>query len=178
MKRILVATDGSAHAARAVSLASEIAIGCHRALLIIHVVTGDALTEREQALVETEYAAELASRLAALAEASGIATPGDQPRPDWLDRRTDERTAAIRAVIGERRLAEAETAARAAGATDVHTILSHGDPAEAVLAAARENNADLIAMGSHGLGVVRGLILGSVSHKISHASACSVLIAR
>jgi nucleotide-binding universal stress UspA family protein len=177
MKRIIVATDGSAHGARAVSVGAQIAKAVPCSMLIIHVATGDALTEREQALVTTEYDSELSARLAAFPAERVAVLSGGEPPPGWLDREA-QRAAAIRTLIGERRLSDAEAAARGEGAADVHSSLAHGDPAEAILAAARDNHADLIVLGSNGFGVIRTFILGSVSHKVSQAAPCSVLIAR
>jgi nucleotide-binding universal stress UspA family protein len=35
-----------------------------------------------------------------------------------------------------------------------------------------------VVMGSRGLGGIQGLLMGSVSHKVSHAAACSVVIVK
>ena len=43
-----------------------------------------------------------------------------------------------------------------------------GDPAAAILEVAKGRKADLIVMGSRGLGDLQGLLLGSVSHKVGH----------
>jgi nucleotide-binding universal stress UspA family protein len=177
VKRAIVATDGSEHGARAVELAAQIARGVPCSLLIVHVVTSEVLTEREHALVETEYASELSARLATLVPDDPAVSDNGLLTPAWLNRQAAQ-AAAIRAVIGERRLSDAETAARAQGATDVHTLLAHGDPAEAILAAAQNNHADLVVLGSNGFGTIRSFILGSVSAKVSQASPASVLIAR
>jgi len=54
----------------------------------------------------------------------------------------------------------------------------HGAPARAVLEEAAEQDADLVVVGSRGLGGFRGLLLGSVSrHVVQHAGRV-VVIAR
>jgi len=58
------------------------------------------------------------------------------------------------------------------------TRLKQGAPATALLEAAEGVRADLIAVGSRGLGPVKELLLGSVSHKIVRCAPCSVLVAR
>ena len=53
-----------------------------------------------------------------------------------------------------------------------------GTPAEAILAAAEKEKADLIVLGSRGLGPVKELLLGSVSHAVLHKVTCPVLVVR
>jgi nucleotide-binding universal stress UspA family protein len=56
---------------------------------------------------------------------------------------------------------------------DVHAV--KGDPADALLELAAQENAELIVVGNRGMhGVKR--VLGSVPNKVSHRAACSVLI--
>jgi nucleotide-binding universal stress UspA family protein len=52
-----------------------------------------------------------------------------------------------------------------------------GDPARTLLDHAQRIDADLIALGSHGYGVVKRLILGSVASKIIRVATCAVLVA-
>ena len=53
-----------------------------------------------------------------------------------------------------------------------------GDPAETITEYAKEINADLIIMGSRGLGLVRGVLLGSVSTYVLERTKCPVLIVK
>lgn len=53
-----------------------------------------------------------------------------------------------------------------------------GDPAEAIMDYAKEINTDLIIMGSRGLGLVRGVLLGSVSKYVLEHAKCPVLIVK
>ena len=53
-----------------------------------------------------------------------------------------------------------------------------GYPAETVLQVAKELEADLIVLGSRGLGRFQSLLLGSVSDRVVHHAHCPVLIAR
>lgn len=53
-----------------------------------------------------------------------------------------------------------------------------GDPAAEIVGAAREHKADLIVMGSRGLGQIGGLVLGSVSERVLHLAHGPVLIVR
>jgi nucleotide-binding universal stress UspA family protein len=53
-----------------------------------------------------------------------------------------------------------------------------GDPATALLEAARAWSADLIVMGTRGRTGVARLILGSVARNVLHHARCSVLVTR
>ncbi len=58
------------------------------------------------------------------------------------------------------------------------TILREGDPAEAILTAAREVGASMIVMGTHGRRGLSHAILGSVAEKVVRASEIPVLTVR
>jgi nucleotide-binding universal stress UspA family protein len=58
------------------------------------------------------------------------------------------------------------------------TILAKGHPAKVIAEVAAARGADMIAVGSRGLGGVRGMILGSVSHAVLHNSKVPVLVAK
>ncbi|WP_302140116.1 universal stress protein [Halomonas alkalicola] len=59
---------------------------------------------------------------------------------------------------------------------ECRTLLLEGDPARAICRHAEEHHQDLIVIGSRGLGTVRELMLGSVSHKVAQLAAVPVLI--
>jgi nucleotide-binding universal stress UspA family protein len=54
--------------------------------------------------------------------------------------------------------------------------LDLGKPAEMILSVAEEVTADLIVLGARGLGPVRELLLGSVSHRVLSHAPCPTLI--
>ena len=53
-----------------------------------------------------------------------------------------------------------------------------GSPAVVILDFAESNDIDLIVMGSRGLGVVKGVLLGSVSQYVVEQSKCPVLVVK
>lgn len=61
---------------------------------------------------------------------------------------------------------------------EVHKDLIEGDAAGNIIEIARNNNSDLIVMGSRGLGRLAGLLLGSTSQKVLSHAPCPVLIVR
>ena len=77
--------------------------------------------------------------------------------------------------MAERLLADAEKIAKDKGVEDVHCVVEDGDPVKQILRHAEEDDANLIVMGSRGLGALRGLLMGSVSHKVCQLSSCSCI---
>jgi nucleotide-binding universal stress UspA family protein len=59
---------------------------------------------------------------------------------------------------------------------DFSTDTVEGPAAEAILRVAKLEGCDLIIMGSRGLGMVQGLLLGSVSYRVLHHATIPVLI--
>lgn len=59
-------------------------------------------------------------------------------------------------------------------ATPVKCLIGTGDPAESIVAQAERNNIDLIMMPTHGRGLFRRLLLGSVTAKVLHDTTCPV----
>lgn len=72
-------------------------------------------------------------------------------------------------------LGPAESIAKAAGVRTVVREVLTGDPTECLLDYARDRAIDLAVLGRRGLGRVRGLLMGSVSSKVSSLAECPVL---
>jgi nucleotide-binding universal stress UspA family protein len=69
----------------------------------------------------------------------------------------------------------AEAAAKKAGVKKVDTVMLSGDPADAILNRAKKEKADLIVLGTRGFGELKGLLLGSVSHKVAARAHCACM---
>jgi nucleotide-binding universal stress UspA family protein len=77
----------------------------------------------------------------------------------------------------EATLKEASEKIDSAG-VEVNTYSRQGDPADAILDVAEEQNADLIVVGNKGMTGAKRFLLGSVPNKVSHHAPCSVMIIR
>jgi nucleotide-binding universal stress UspA family protein len=83
-------------------------------------------------------------------------------------------------VIDTTSIWQAETEAAQAYLTDrfhglkVNRVVIEGDAAETIDVYARENGMDLIMMPTHGYGLFRTLLLGSVTAKVLHDTPCPV----
>lgn len=80
--------------------------------------------------------------------------------------------------VAKKILTDAEIRARSFGVTDVQSESIEGEPAMTIMARANAHGADLIVMGTRGLGTVKSMMLGSVSRKVSNLSEVSCLIVR
>lgn len=78
---------------------------------------------------------------------------------------------------GARVLAAAQQALAPRG-TPVRSVLRYGGAAEEILKAAREEQPDLVVVGSRGLGRVARFFLGSVAEEVVRRAPCPVLVAR
>jgi nucleotide-binding universal stress UspA family protein len=74
-------------------------------------------------------------------------------------------------------LADAEERIKQDG-VQAETFARQGDPADAILDVAEEQNADLIIVGNKGMSGAKRFLLGSVPNKVSHHAPCSVMIIR
>jgi len=81
----------------------------------------------------------------------------------------------IRETLAEGVLEQAARNAKLKGAKRVETKLEFGDAAPVILATAKQSGADLIVLGSRGLSDLRGLMMGSVSHKVANLAEVTVL---
>ena len=62
--------------------------------------------------------------------------------------------------------------------SEVEENLLEGPAAEAIISVAESRKADLVVMGTRGMGSLKGMLFGSVSTKVSHHAPCSVLVVR
>ncbi len=146
IKTILVPVDGSEHANKAIVLASDLAQKYDARLIALNVMT----------------------------EAGSERVPPELRDYERLEHvRVTERS--VLDSESERILSDAKLQAREKGTPKVETVRRSGDAAAIILEVANDQSADVIVMGSRGLGNVKGLLLGSVSHKVTQLSECSCI---
>jgi len=165
-KTIIAATDGSEHARKAVTIAGDIAGRYGAGLDIVNIVQSGRIPEELQHMAEVERLVE---------EPAEAPSGADQLGRLSTEVEADGKQARLAQAISDKLLEQAEAAARRHGATTVERHSLGGDPAEAILDLARQRDADLIVMGTRGLGEIKGLLVGSVSHKIQQMADAPVL---
>ncbi len=166
---ILVPTDGSEHAKKAVLLASDIAAKYEARLVLLHILPEGPLPEGVRRMAEIEN---IASEKAGPAP---LSPEGKFPASTLFGRtaESEEQTQQVLQFLAEKILSDAKRVARDNGVQDVSSATVEGDPAERILQRAEQEGANLIVMGSRGLSDLKGLLMGSVSHKVSQLSPCT-----
>ncbi len=61
---------------------------------------------------------------------------------------------------------------------EVEENLLEGPAAEAIVSVVEARKADLVVMGTRGMGSLKGMLFGSVSTKVTHYASCPVLVVR
>lgn len=93
-------------------------------------------------------------------------------RPDDPENLEDSMRAFASEVVEQAKARAAE-----AGATKVRGFINSGPPARTIVSFAKDKHADLIVLGSRGVGDIEGYLLGSVSHKVTSLADCPVMVA-
>lgn len=140
-RKLLVATDGSPSAGNAVQAAGMLASRLKSEVVVMYVVT----------------------------------RPGDDSVPPEfgdLERAEHVHITQYDLVMGKARdvVEQAERTLRALGVEEVHTKVEVGDAATELVDGAQRENVDLIVMGRRGLGRLGGLLLGSVTFKVTQVT--------
>lgn len=171
IKSILVPIDGSEHAEKAAMLAGDIAEKYDAEVVLLHVAgNGGRLPKELRRMAEIEHLIDPSQGGKPLP----AGTPGDTAAA-VRDSSDQDISAAAATRIGQWLLERSEQIVRKTGAKSVKRRLEFGDPAELIVDCAREAEANLIVMGSRGLSDLKGLLMGSVSHKVSHLSKCTCI---
>jgi nucleotide-binding universal stress UspA family protein len=85
----------------------------------------------------------------------------------------DQRSCEVEDAEGD--LARAEEVLRAHG-VEVRSVLVSGEPQQAIVQQAHELKPDLIAMGTHGHGWAKRIVLGSVADHVRHNTDVPLLL--
>jgi nucleotide-binding universal stress UspA family protein len=164
IRKILTAYDGSKNGRRALDLAAELSAKLDASLMIAHVLMHGRPPEELVRMAEVENL---------IIQMQESPTPGltfvGGPTYD-LFKATKDYGGAQRVIpaVGDQLIKYAKTRSDALGAKDIQTTIHTGDYADEILKAADEYKADMIVLGSRGLGTIRGAVLGSVSQKVLH----------
>lgn len=174
VKTFLCPIDGSAHSDKALDLALDLADRYGAQVRLLHVLLRDLSTDDLQHMARVEglvsYVSSTRERMLKMPPAQ--VAPGGAPvasPPAAAEAVSSE----LVAELGERILDVAKRKTTAAGVPVSNATTASGDPAKRILEVAEGEPIDLIVMGTRGLGELKSLFLGSVSHKVSNTAPCT-----
>ena len=104
----------------------------------------------------------------------GYVPTGMTDSPLMMSAEFDDHVQLVRG-FGEQQVKAAKDELTKAGGTAT-TLVAEGRPVEALLDAAKENDAEMIVVGSHGEGAMSAAFLGSTALKLLHHSEIPVLV--
>ncbi len=171
IKSILVPTDGSTQADKAVDLASDIVAKYGAKLSLLYVTSRGPSLEALRNSIDMNQLSETAR---------DELDPSKHPIAEHVSSALISPVVSRDALkeIGEQVLARGRQTAEAKGISSTNTVLIDGDPTRKILQLAKTEQADMITMGSRGLGGTEGMLAGSVSYKVNHSAPCNCLIVR
>ena len=167
IKRILVAVDGSPHSIKAVELASDLASKYEAEIVLLHVLLRGHMPDGLRRAIEVEIGPR------------GGAAPSNLVNmpPEILARVQDKSTTQLSLealdVIAKHLLSRVVALCKEKGVKQITQTVEEGNPAKIILETAENRGVDMIVLGSRGLSDLKGLLLGSVSQKVSQLSKCT-----
>jgi len=169
--RILCSIDGSDHSNKALDLAIDLAKKYDASLVILHVPHRSGNIDALQRFAEIEGLAEPVNteikRLKSMEPGLNLAT-GSAFQDSGISPR-------LLAEVGQHIIDGAKGRAEQNGLENVDARLAGDDPADGILHCIDEEDIDCVVMGSRGLSDIKGLFLGSVSHKVANHASCTCI---
>lgn len=142
---ILVPVDGSEHSFKALGIAASLARARDLEVSVLHVIPGGTMPKG----------------LAQWARAEHMNDP-----PAYLYDQS----------VAQNVMSAAQTHAHEAGLETINCLeVEHGDPAMKIIEAMGRRRPEMVVMASRGLSDLQGLIMGSVAHKVTANSTCTVV---
>ena len=163
INKILVALDGSVQSKKALLHAVEMCRQFNAQLNLVNVLDTGHVPGELVHMAEVEHIIGPDDFI----ENMSVATAPYKSRKSDLDDK-------MHALISEKIIEEAVREANDKGVKGINTTIERGDPADRILAVAENIEADLIVMGSRGMGPLKGLLVGSVSQKVHALSKCTL----
>ena len=173
-KKILVATDNSTHSRQAVEIAGDIASKYNSKLILLHVIHPQRVNHEFKRMAEVEHLMDEGPKV------TRSASNFPETVAESLTRMNESVDASYRylQLMAEQIIEKAKKIVLKLGAKDPTGRIEDGDPANEILECANRESVDLIVLGSRGLGDLKGLLMGSVSHKVSQHAKCSCVIVK
>ena len=170
IKTVLVPIDGSSHANKALDLAADIAQKYSAKLILLHILLRDTPIDDVIVLCNELGAPESIMKKLENIVDTVYATAASSPYGGTIFIPIPEDTLRD---IGKLITKKARKDLTGKKLKDFSVQIVDAKPADCIIKAAEEEKADMIVMGSRGLGRLSGLLMGSVSYKVNHLASCT-----
>ena len=171
MKTILVPTDGSVAAEKALDLALDLARQHQATIKLMHVLLRDKEPDELLRLQDVgTIGEEVLGELRRSEQSPCAPMTAEDIMSNVVQRPTDER---ILRKLGEHVLNRAKARVETAGVAVAALDLADGAPATEIVATAGDADADMIVMGTRGLRNIDVLTFGSVSQEVCRTASCT-----
>ncbi len=171
IKKILVPVDGSAHSVKAVELASDLASKYDAEIILLHVLLRGHMPDGLKRALEVEVGQ----------RKDGAKNLVNMPQ-EIMARVGSKKDAQLSIdelnFLGKYVLGSVARICQDKGVRKVEERVEEGNPANVVIKVAEDAGVDMIVMGNRGLSDLQGLLVGSVSNKVSHLAKCTCVTVR
>ena len=171
IKKILVPVDGSPHSVKAVELASDLASKYDAEIILLHVLLRGHMPDGLKKALEIEVGKGKAS-------ADNLVIMPQEIMARVGSKKDIQLSVEELSFIGNYVLANVTAICQEKGVTKVEKRVEEGDPTKIIIKVADNAQADMIVMGNRGLSDFQGMLVGSVSHKVSHLAKCTCVTVR
>lgn len=167
---ILAPTDGSEHAGRAIEAAVDLALKYNAKLVVLHVAIHHGTSQEiTHILRDSTIPAEIQREIDKLQNVSAPIPVGGARGKRTLSPKLEQ-------YLGEFIVKRAVDYATAAGVKKVTSHITDGSPNRRIIEALEQEKADLLVMGTRGLGGIHGYLQGSVSQSVRSHCRCACLL--
>lgn len=167
LKTIVVPTDGSQTADKAVQLAADLAAKYSAKIVLLHVLLRGHMPE---GLLRAAHVEHISKRPGA---ANNLVNMPQEIMARVEGKKGTQMPLEVLEFLGKRILSGAKQVCQDNGVQDIEIAVEEGNPTQIILDYAKHHKADMIVMGSRGLTSLKGVLVGSVSTQVSHLATCT-----
>jgi nucleotide-binding universal stress UspA family protein len=171
IKTILIPVDGSEHARKAVLVGAAIAAKFGARVVLLHILLRDISLEKVHELARTlKIPSEVLEKFKPITPAVydfGLSVPAGVINPIA--------STGLLTEVGRRVLEMEKDVIEGQGVKIVDLVMEDDDAAHKIIEITKKENADFVVMGRRGLGMLSGILSGSVSTKVGHLAPATVV---
>ena len=171
IKKIMVPVDGSKQSVKAVELARDLASKYNAEIVLLHVLLRGHMSDGLKRALDIEIGKTKRQADNLVVMPQEILARVD--RKGEIQLTVDELQ-----LVGNYVLSSVAEISKSSGLSKITKRVEEGNPAKVIIEVADEIEPDMIVMGSRGLSNLQGILIGSVSHKVSQLAKCTCVTVR